>query len=270
MDIPYQNIEIEQIFYQAFAPGHRAIAICAAESGEGVTSLALALAQRQLLAGNSVLVVDLNLYHPTLTPLLEISDLLPVDNSDAIEATQAAQATQSTQSTGDSAKKIPVESRYNDLFMAPALTINPKNPVVLTGIPAPRTRDSVMKLRKAGVLELFIDQWLVQYDSVIIDTSPLNRMNAQNVPPERVAAACDAAILTVLAGKTPVASISNAISKLHNAQANLIGSVINDRDNPSLKDELLRETERLLSRCNWLRKYLSGLINKSRLLTLEI
>ena len=249
MNIPYQNIEIEQIFYQAFAPGHRAIAICAAESGEGVTSLALALAQRQLLAGNSVLVVDLNLYHPTLTPLLSIDDTL---------------------SDEPSKKSITMEARYNDLLMPPALTMNTDNPIVLTGITAPSTRESVMKLRKAGVLELFIEQWLTQYDSVIIDTSPLNRMNAKNIPPERVAAACDAAILMVLAGKTPVASISNAITKLNNAQANLIGSVINDRDNSSLKDELLRETTRLFSRCHWLQKYLSKLLNKSRILTLEI
>ena len=249
MNIPYQNIEIEQIFYQAFSPGHRAIAICAAESGEGVTSLALALAQRQLLAGNSVLVVDLNLYRPTLTPLLSIDDTL-------------------TDATNKTA--ITMEARYNDLLMPPALTINEDNPVVLTGITAPNTRESVMKLRKAGVLELFIEQWLSQYDSVIIDTSPLNRMNAKNIPPERVAAACDAAILMVLAGKTPVASITNAITKLNNAQANLIGSVINDRDNSSLKDELLRETTRLFSRCNWLQKYLSKRLNKSRLLTLEI
>ncbi|WP_022941042.1 tyrosine-protein kinase family protein [Psychromonas hadalis] len=249
MNIPYQNIEIEQIFYQAFAPGHRAIAICAAESGEGVTSLVLALAQRQLLAGNSVLVVDLNLYHPTLVPLLAIEDTLATHNNK---------------------QKITMDRRYNGLFVPPALTINDKNPVVLTGITAPNKRESVMKLRKEGVLELFIEQWLTQYDSVIIDTSPLNRMNANNIPAERVAAACDAVILMVLAGKTPVASISNAITKLNNAQAHFIGSVINDRDNPSLKDELLREIDRVFSRCNWLHKYFSGLINKNRLLTLEI
>ncbi len=248
-DIPYQNLEIEQIFYQAFAPGHRAISICAAESGEGVTSLALALAQRQLLAGNSVLLVDLNLYHPSLTPLLEIDDVHPVISSKPTDA---------------------MEQRYNDLLTMPSLTMNDHNPIVLTGVTAPTKRESVMKLRKAGVLELCIEKWLTQYDSVIIDTSPLNRMNAHNIPPERVAAACDAAILMVLAGKTPMASLSNALNKLNSAQAHLIGTVINDRDNPSLKDELLRETNRVFSRCNWLHKYISKLLNKNRLLTLEI
>lgn len=251
-NIPYQNIEIEQIFYQAFASGHRAITICAAESGEGVTSLALALAQRQLLSGNSVLLVDLNLYHPAFIPLLAIN------NSPASKHNNTNSNTNS------------IGTRYRDLFSPPTLTINDNNPVVLTGITAPSKRESVMKLRKAGVLELYIEQWLSEYDSVIIDTSPLNRMNAHNIPPERVAAACDAVILTVLAGKTPISSISNAITKLHNVQANLIGSVINDRDNPSLKDELLRETTRLFSRCQWLHRYIVATINRNRLLTLEI
>ncbi|PKG37919.1 AAA family ATPase [Psychromonas sp. Urea-02u-13] len=248
-NIPYENIEIEQIFAQAFTTGQRSIAICAAESGEGVTSLALALAQRQLLAGNSVLLVDLNLYRPTLTSILDIHSMTPASNCKQVVA---------------------VEAKYSDLLSAPTLTVNEQNSVVLTGITAPNTRESVMKLRKAGVLEMFIEQWLKQYDSVIIDTSPLNRMNAHNIPPERIAAACDAAILVVLAGKTPMASISNALSKLNNAQAHLIGSVINDRDNPSLKDELLRETDRFFARSTKLQQYFFRLLNKSRLLTLEI
>lgn len=249
VDIPYQNMEIEQIYSQAFASGHRAIAICAAESGEGVTSLVLALAQRQLLAGNSVLVVDLNLYRPTLKHLLPITSSRPAANS---------------------AQVVAIETRYNDLLMAPALITNDDNPIVLTGITAPIKRESIMKLRKAGVLELCIEQWLQQYDSVIIDTSPLNRVNAQNIPPERVAAACDAAILMVLAGKTRMASITNALTKLNNAQVRLLGSVINDRDNPSLRDELLREIARVFSGSPRIRQYLVNLINKNRLLTLEI
>ncbi|MFT6926241.1 MAG: protein-tyrosine kinase [Psychromonas sp.] len=43
MRIPYQHIEIEQIYTQIFSDRKRAIAVCSANSGEGVTSLAIAL-----------------------------------------------------------------------------------------------------------------------------------------------------------------------------------------------------------------------------------
>jgi len=42
--------------------GKRSIAISSANSGEGVSSIAQALVQRNLLAGHSTLLVDLNLH----------------------------------------------------------------------------------------------------------------------------------------------------------------------------------------------------------------
>jgi protein-tyrosine kinase len=72
INIPYQNMEIEQIYAQIFSEPKRSIAICSANAGEGVTSLTLALAERHLLAGHSTLVVDLNLYRPALQSLLNI------------------------------------------------------------------------------------------------------------------------------------------------------------------------------------------------------
>ena len=73
MNIPSENVEIEQIYSQVLAQPNRSLAICAANANEGVTSLAIALAQRNLLAGHATLVVDLNLYHPALEALLDIS-----------------------------------------------------------------------------------------------------------------------------------------------------------------------------------------------------
>lgn len=250
-------MEIEQIYTQLLSNPHTAIAVCSAESGEGVTSLAFALAQRNLLAGHSTLLVDLNLFRPA------IKNLLPIESMPSFEQPQ---------------NKRNKELSTTSILTAPQLVYcldegienNIDSTIVLNGVTAPTKRECIMKLRQPGVLETCISDWLQQYDTVIIDTSPLNRINAQNIPPERVAAACDGAILTVLAGTTTEAAVNCALTKLHNANALLLGSVFNDRDNLSLKEELLIQLHRLEPLCSWLIRPLKKLINRSRLLALEV
>ncbi|WP_019614101.1 tyrosine-protein kinase family protein [Psychromonas ossibalaenae] len=249
MNIPYQNIEIEQIYSQVLGTCRRSIAVCSAESGEGVTSLACALAQRNLLAGHSTLLVDLNLYRPALQSLLGIENS-PLNLSDS--------------------REISTQPINTTLLTAPQLISTSQSPVVLTGITAPLKRENIIKLRQTGALEQCISAWLEHYDTVILDTSPINRINAQNIPAERAAAACDGAVLIVLAGNTNEAAVSSAVNKLNTAGAQLLGCVLNDRDNPSLKNELLRETQRLPALFRGLRCRLKKFIVNNRLLTLEI
>lgn len=241
-NIPYQNMEIEQIYTQVFSETKCAIAICSANPGEGVTSLALALAQRNLLAGRSTLLVDLNLYRPALNNLFNVDE-----QSGCFPITLG-----------------------NTVLTTPQMVTVKDDPLIVTGISAPLEREKIIKLRQPGVLEQCIEEWLMEFDSVIIDTSPLNRINAQNIPAERIAAACDGAILVVLAGQTNEAMVSNAVNKLKTSKSQLLGCVFNDRDNPSLKNELLREVQRIDSKCNWLSRLLKKLINNNNFLQLEV
>jgi protein-tyrosine kinase len=250
MNIPYHNIEIEQIYSQILSEPGRSIAVCAANSQEGVTSIALALAQRNLMAGRSTLLVDLNMYRPALKSLLDIEAIsLPDSNNVGINAPHGINT---------------------EMLMPAQLITTENNAIALTGITAPSKREHIMKLRQPGILENCINNWLLQYDNVIIDTSPINRINARNIPPERVAAACHGAILVVLAGHTTEAMLSTAVGKLNTANAQLLGCVFNDHDNPSLKNELIREAERLEPGFGWLSKRLKKLLYNNRLLTLEI
>jgi protein-tyrosine kinase len=247
MNIPYQHMEIEQIYTQLFCKQQRAIAICSANSGEGVTSMAMALAQRNLLGGYATLVVDLNLYRPALKNLLSITDLYRTE-------------------AGDNSLPVTINS---NLLGAPQLVSVQQNRLVITGVTAPRQRENILKLRQPGVLEHCIEQWMLHYDSVIIDTSPLNRVNAHNIPPERVAAACGGAVLMVLAGQTSEAMVSSALKKLTTSDAQLLGCVFNDRDNPSLKNELLREVQRL-SKFSWLSRTFKKFLHNNQLLNLDV
>ena len=252
MNIPYQNMEIERIYTQLFSNANTAIAICSAEQGEGVTSLAFALAQRNLLAGHSTLLVDLNLFRPAIKGVLDLQTEL--NGGQSVSGTS----------------NLINNSTINTFLNQPQLVFSVDSTIVVNGVTAPLKREHIIKLRQPGVLENCIEQWLNDYDTVIIDTSPLNRLNAQNIPAERVAAACDGAVLIVLASQTSEASVNSALTKLNNANALLLGSVFNDRDNPTLKAELLREVTRIPRFFNWLRNGLCKMINKSRLLTLEI
>ena len=155
-------------------------------------------------------------------------------------------------------------------FNRPQLVTVQEQPIALTGITSPTRRDLVIKLRKPGELEQLIAEWQQSFDTIIFDTSPINRINASNIPAERVAAACDGCLLVVLAGNTTEAMVSGAAEKLKLAGANLLGCISNDRDNPPLKSELLRETQRLESRFGSLAKRIGNWIRKNHLLSTEI
>ncbi len=236
MHIPPQNMEIERSYSQVLAGGNRTLAITSANPGEGVTSIALALVQRNLLAGHSTLLVDLNLYRPSIDGLLRLG-------------------------------QQPEEA---ELLEAPQLVTTQEYPLALTGITAPIRREVVMQLRRPGVLEQCITEWRRGYDSIIFDTSPINRINANNIPPERVAAACDGVLLVVHAGHTTEAMVATATDKLKTTQAELLGCIFNDRDNPPLRSELLREIKRLEPRLGSIARHMGNWIQNNHLLAMEI
>lgn len=234
--IPPQNMEIEQIYSQMMGENNRAIAISSANHSEGVTSIALALAQRNLLAGHTTLLVDLNLYKPSLEKLLTLD----------------------------------ISTLKDDSLETPQLITVQEHPLALVGITSPSRRDMVLKLRTPGVLEQFIVEWQKTFETIIFDTSPINRINANNIPAERVAAACDGCLLVVLAGSTAEAMVSAAVDKLAHANATLLGCIFNDRDNPTLKNELLREILRLEPRFGGLSRRIGDWIRNSHILATDI
>ncbi len=236
MYIPATSVEIDRIYSQIASQAVRSIAITAANSGEGVSSVAVALAQRNLLAGKSTLLVDLNLYHPNFQHVLDLEKLETTDAS----------------------------------LEQPELISFEQSSIVLTGITAPTRREVILKLRQQAVIEQCIAKWLETFDTVIIDTSPLNRVNANNIPPERIAAACDSCLMVVLAGNSTESMIDSAVDKLNTSSATILGCVFNDRDNPTLKNELIRETKRLHPKLAKLGNFLEEWIHKNRLLSLDI
>lgn len=233
MQIPTDNMEIESVYSMIWQQNCRSIALCSANSGDGTSTMSMALAQRNLLAGHSTLIVDLNLAKPNLRSSLNLQKDSP------------------------------------ELLNNPQLVHSHGTEISLTGIVAPMDRNDIMKIRRPGVLENCISTWLQQYDTVIIDTSNILRPGSDVIPAERVCAACDASILVVLAGNTRELMISQSVERLERAGAKLLGCIINDKNNPSLKSEMIREIRRLDKYSRRLSQTLQRFINSCAFLSIE-
>jgi Mrp family chromosome partitioning ATPase len=90
-----------------------------------------------------------------------------------------------------------------------------------------------------------VREWAGAWDIVLFDTAPLLAHETPGVPPLAAAAAAEATILVVLAGRTTAADLREAQHRLERSRARLLGSVLNDRDNPSLVAEMERELGRI-------------------------
>ena len=210
VSLPIHYAELETIYAKTLGRGTRSLAIVAAESGEGVSTLAVALAQRNEVAGHKTLLVDLNLYRPSIHVRFNLQrhawEPVPSSIPDAIE-----------------------QLDNGCLWVLTAST----------------SERSLVRWREKQIITETIAGWLATFKTVIFDTSPLNAVNRGNIPAELLAGQCDAAILIALAGRTSEESIRSARSRLDDAGAKLVGAVLNDKYNPHLVDELCREAHRL-------------------------
>ena len=231
--LPISYMELEAIYTRTLGAGVRTLAVTSAVSGEGVTTIAEALARRMNAGGHRALLVELNLFHPELTRHmgLERSHWLPNEPT-------SMQA---------------VVQRDGFGFLS-----------------APVSPDAPMRFREHAVLQGAIARWLQNYDAVVFDTSPLNAVNQGNIPAEQVCAVCDGALMVVLAGRTTESAVREAGQRLRDSGARLLGTVINDYHNPTLASELLREVGRLGQYWPRLAAWLRGRVRTSALLNAPV
>jgi protein-tyrosine kinase len=232
---PIHYAELQAVYAQTIVKGVRSLAIASAESGEGVSTLAYALARRTAAAGRQTLYVDFNLFRPIINEMLGVPrEPWSPDDSSAV----------------DSIVRFREES--------------------FAVLAAPTGATAAVSFREMPVLEGIFKRWLEEFDCVIADTSPLNNINSRNIPAELICAACEATVLVVLAGRTPETSIRRAVGRLQESHANLTAAVINDRFNPHLADELVRETQRFDRFMPRLMEQIRQRIRASTLLTARI
>ncbi len=220
--IPIFYAELECVYAQTVARGLRRLAVSAANPGEGVSFLARALARRGAATGLRTLLMDFNSFHPADT------------------------ARGSWRPDGGSVRTAIVPIAADGLDFVPASSL----------------ASTDLSFRDPHRLRELLKEELADYDLIIADTSAVNRVNGRSVPPGVVAAACDAAVLVILAGVTTGHAARVAAASLRESGAELAGVVMNDRDNPMLVNELCREVERLRPfaprLADWLERRLRG------------
>ncbi|GAK86843.1 predicted protein SypD [Vibrio ponticus] len=227
--IPATLNEIEQIFLAAEAKQARSLCVTSSHSGDGVTSTATALAERFLLAGFSTLLVDLNLFKPGYDVISQF------DNTDKQSEPKSIQ------------------------WLQPKL-----GEQLFTGITLPNHPTVMVNFRNPNYLKQQIENWLEQFDRVVIDTSPLLQNNRGNIPAQSVANACQYTVLVVLGGETSQGSLLASHELLQRAEAKVLGVVLNNMTQRSLGEEIVRE----LNRCQFIPSKLRHKLTK-RLLNNE-
>jgi protein-tyrosine kinase len=222
-ELPPSYLELEHIYLGTFGRGARTVAVTGVQGGDGASLLARALASRATSAGLRALYLDMNLFRPSF-PSQQIA-WRPDDQSVHQALLPSDQAT-------------PFEVA-----------------------PAPVGASNLL-FREPAMLKRLLEDQLADYDAIVIDTSAICSVNAGNVPPEILAAACDSCVLVMLAGVTKQAPARLAVDRLAAAGAKIAGVVLNDRDNPTLADEMCREINRLKRwlpkmtdrLCRWVRR----------------
>jgi len=204
-ELPVHYAEVEAIYNQTIGAGYKTLAITSAKAGEGKTTVAHALVERAQVVGKKVLLVEMNTFNPVLSEKLRLSLTEPMTDNQIIA----------------------IEDKGYSL------------------LPAPNNIRDVLQYRESHILLKSIKSWLADFDCIIFDTSALTSLNQSNIPAEIICEVCEGALLVIEAGSTPASLIQEGVEKLKLKKVNLIGSILNDKINPSLLDELRRETYRL-------------------------
>ena len=251
--IPEQHLELEYIYNATLAKGLRSLAVTSANSGEGVSSVLTSLAYRNLYAGRATLIVDFNLFRPNIRQQF----LLPAD---AVSSSDMAITPYDNKPLSNIKQQLP----------SPQLIEHGKSQAPLAVITPNPCKASLLQLREPGTIEEMIECWKKDYDSILFDTSAINSANWSNLPAQRAAAASDGTLLVILSGHTTEAMLATAAKKLTNAGAIIVGCVLNDRDNPQLNYELIREADRIQRRFPRLSAWLKEKVHNTPMLNLEI
>lgn len=118
-------------------------------------------------------------------------------------------------------------------------------PAMGLGVLAELAPKDAEQWREPAALAAQVERWAPEWGMVIFDTAPLLSRDFETIPAASIASAAQAAVMVVAAGRTPQSAIRDGRARLTSSNARLLGTVMNNRDNPSLLTELERESYRL-------------------------
>lgn len=223
--IPTKYQELETIYQLIQKDNSRCIALSSPEGGEGNTSMAMSIARRLSAAQNSVLFLDLNRCNP----------LTHEDCREIVEQ--------------------PPEWDFSDI----SCQLSTINIGLVDFLGVKQLRDSELSREKHIVKEAII-RMQQEYDYIIIDLSPVNRNNQENVPAHILVESVDLFIVTVAIGETIEADLMAAQLELEKSGFSNVKFVVAQHNMPALGPLLLQSFEKKLQRIPWLKAKLTKLV----------
>lgn len=188
------------------------IVITSTTDDEGASLVAHLMAQRSAENGKKTLLVDLNMKNTYA------SDLLANDRL-AWNLTERA-----------------ADDNLADLF------VQVKGMDHLYILPAPLDSVSIQFLKDGARAGHFFKVLEEQFDNVVVDTTAVDATNRYNADPITLAMAANRTALVLLAARTAKSKVDSTIRQLREAGAHIEGIIVNDRENPSVKEQLLNFT----------------------------
>lgn len=212
------------------------ICITSLTKDSGNTTLCHTLATRAAQAGKHVLLIELNLENPSLQNFEEIqhNQWLPLTG-------HWEQAIQESKTT-------------------PGLKL----------LCAPSETGHCMEFRDIEVMSLFFEATMLQYDLILCDVSPLLCQEASIIPTEALSFTSQHTFLNVLTNVTTESQLTEAKEMLEQNGASISAVIMNDRFSPSLKDELLRETQKFHRFLPRTMRFFRRMIERSLLLNQDL
>lgn len=226
---------IEAIYSTIVRESIKQICITSLTKDSGNTTLCHTLATRAAQAGKHVLLIEFNLENPSLGKFETIiqNQWLPLTG-------HWEQAVQDSQTPG------------------------------LNLLCAPNETGNCFEFRDIEIMALFFETAMTQYDLIICDVSPLLCQEASIIPTEALSFTSQHTFLNVLTNVTTESQLTEAKEMLEQSGASISAVIMNDRFAPSLKDELIRETQRLNRLFPRTMNFFRRVLNRSLLLNQDL
>ncbi|PMG83248.1 hypothetical protein BCU83_05175 [Vibrio breoganii] len=137
---------------------------------------------------------------------------------------------------------------------------------LFTGCSVPTTQSEQIAFRDPRALNQKMNHWLSEYDRIIVDAGSLNNHQSE-LPSAVISNACEATLLAVTGGATSKEGLSNALSYLSDANANVCGIIINQYSQQTLSQQLLNIINRRRLLPSFIKQALQKVIKSAPILS---
>ena len=228
-NVPVYYVEAEALYSSTIGQGIKTLCITSSERREGVSTIAYSTARRSAAGGRKTLLIDLNLYNPSVGSRLGVPQ---------------------------------VEWNLTDRSYESAIVDFAD--IGLSILPAPSLSFASTDLREKEIIKEHLGYLAAEYEVIIIDCAAVNAEDFRGISGPLIAGICDATIIVALGGHTNQDSLDLCINKLRKNDARIIGSVLNDYNNMGMAAEISEKLDRVAMRFPFMANFCDKFGNKLR------